>query len=65
MVKGTPNYAGVVNRVIRQDIYSEVAKEMGVTPKTRDMQPVRLFDGTFDPNQAETYATSFSVHNLS
>jgi hypothetical protein len=37
---------------------------MGVAPKTRDMQPVTLFDGVFDPNQAEKYATSFAVKNL-
>jgi nitrate/nitrite transport system substrate-binding protein len=63
MVKSAPDYAGIVKRVVRQDIYLDAMKDMGVTPKTKDMQPVKLFDGTFDPNEAEKYALSFPVHN--
>ena len=33
MVKGAPDYAGVVKRVMRPDIYAEAMKEIGVTPK--------------------------------
>jgi len=29
MVKGAPDYTGIVNKVVRPDIYREVAKEMG------------------------------------
>jgi nitrate/nitrite transport system substrate-binding protein len=63
MVKGAPDYAGVIKKVVRQDIYLEAMKDMGVAPKTKDMEPVKLFDGTFDPNQAEKYALSFPVHS--
>ena len=63
MVKGTPDYAGISKKVIRQDIYLDAIKDMGVTPKTKDMQPVKLFDGVFDPTQAEKYALSFAVHS--
>lgn len=63
MTKGAPDYAGITNKVIRQDIYLDAMKDMGVSPKTKDMQPVKLFDGTFDPSQAEKYALSFAVHS--
>jgi nitrate/nitrite transport system substrate-binding protein len=63
MVKGAPNYAAVVNKVIRQDIYLDAMKDMGFAPKGKDMQPVKLFDGTFDPGQAEKYALAFPVHS--
>jgi nitrate/nitrite transport system substrate-binding protein len=64
MVKTAPDYAGITKRVLRSDIYLEAMKEIGVTPKVQDLQPVKLFDGTFDPNQAEKYATSFPIHSL-
>jgi nitrate/nitrite transport system substrate-binding protein len=63
MVKETPDYAGITKKVLRQDIYLEAMKDMGVSPKAKDMEPVKLFDGTFDPNQAEKYALSFTVHS--
>jgi nitrate/nitrite transport system substrate-binding protein len=63
MVKETPDYAGISKKVIRQDIYLEAMKDMGVTPKTKDMEPLKFFDGTFDPNQAEKYALSFAIHS--
>jgi nitrate/nitrite transport system substrate-binding protein len=65
MVKGAPDYKGIVNRVIRQDLHLEAMKEMGVTPKAQDMQKIAFLDGvTFDPNDPEKYARSFPVHNL-
>jgi hypothetical protein len=27
------------------------------------MQPVKIFDGTFNPNEAEKYALSFPIHS--
>jgi nitrate/nitrite transport system substrate-binding protein len=63
MVKETPDYAGISKKVIRQDIYLEAMKDMGVTPKAKDMEPLKFFDGTFDPNQAEKYALSFAIHS--
>jgi nitrate/nitrite transport system substrate-binding protein len=63
MVKEAPDYAGISKKVLRQDIYLDAMKDMGVAPKGKDMEPVKLFDGTFDPNQAEKYALSFPVHS--
>jgi len=63
MVPSAPDYAGIVKKVIRQDIYLDAMKDMGVTPKAQDMQPVKLFDGTFNPNEAEKYALSFPIHS--
>jgi nitrate/nitrite transport system substrate-binding protein len=63
MVKTAPDYQGVVNRVMRQDMYVEAMKDMGVTTKFKDMQKQTLFDGTFDPADPEKYALSFSVHS--
>ncbi len=31
--------------------------------RRKDMEPVKFFDGTFDPNQAEKYALSFAIHS--
>src|SRR5438270_6949279 len=33
LVKGTPDYGGVVKKVMRPDIYLEAMKELGVNPK--------------------------------
>ena len=63
MVKEAPDYAAISKRVIRQDIYLEAMKDMGVAPKAKDMEPLKFFDGTFDPNQAEKYALSFPIHS--
>jgi hypothetical protein len=38
-------------------------KDMGVTIKGKDMQPVHIVDQMFDPNQAEKYALSFPIHS--
>jgi nitrate/nitrite transport system substrate-binding protein len=64
MVKDMPNYEAITSRVMRPDIYTDAMKELGVTPRVADLQPVKLFDGTFDPKQPEKYAKSFAVHSL-
>jgi nitrate/nitrite transport system substrate-binding protein len=64
MVKDMPNYDAVVSKVMRPDLYMAAMKELGVTPKVADMQPVKLFDSTFDPKQPEKYARSFPVHSI-
>jgi nitrate/nitrite transport system substrate-binding protein len=65
MVKGTPDYAGVVKKVLRPDIYLEAVKEMGVTKKVTEVTKFTLFDGkTFDSADPEKYATSFPVNGL-
>jgi nitrate/nitrite transport system substrate-binding protein len=64
MVKTAPDYKGIVNRVIRPDIYAEAMKELGVKSAAQDMQPVKLMDSAFDPKNAESYARSFAVHSI-
>lgn len=65
MVKEAPDYAGLTNKVMRTDIYREVAKEMGITVPGTDMKKETLFDGyEFDPAKPEEYAKSFSVKNF-
>jgi nitrate/nitrite transport system substrate-binding protein len=64
MVKDVPNYEAVASKVMRPDLYMAAMKDLGVTPKVADMQPVKLFDGVFDPKQPEKYAKSFPIHNI-
>jgi nitrate/nitrite transport system substrate-binding protein len=64
MVKDMPNYDAVVSKVMRPDLYMSAMKELGVAPNVADMQPVKLFDSTFDPKQPEKYARSFPVHSI-
>ncbi|HMJ14348.1 MAG TPA: ABC transporter substrate-binding protein, partial [Polyangiaceae bacterium] len=64
MVEGAPDYAGVAKQVMRNDIYEEAMKELGVSHAGRNDDPETLFDGvTFDPKDPEKYAASFAVHN--
>jgi len=65
MVKGAPDYQGVVARVVRPDIYLEAMKEINVTPKVTEVQKFALFDGVpFDAADPEKYAKSFPVHSV-
>ena len=64
MVKGTPDYKGIVDKVMRPDMYMEAMKELGVKTTAPVMQPVKLFDGTFDPKDPEKYAKAFPVNSL-
>ncbi|MGQ0793832.1 MAG: ABC transporter substrate-binding protein [Deltaproteobacteria bacterium] len=65
MVKEAPDYKGLVNRVMRSDIYREVAKEMGVSAPAEDMKKELFFDGIeFDPATPEAYAKGFAVKNI-
>jgi nitrate/nitrite transport system substrate-binding protein len=65
MVKEAPDYAGVVNKVHRPDLYREVAKEMGVAVPKEDMKKETLFDKIeFDPTKPEEYAKKFPVNNV-
>jgi nitrate/nitrite transport system substrate-binding protein len=64
MVKSAPDYQGIVNKVMQQDIYLEAMKDMGVMTKFKDMQKQTFFDGNvFDPADPEKYALSFAVHS--
>ena len=65
MVKETPDYRGIVDRVHRPDIYREVAKEMGIEAPREDMKKETLFDGvTFDPAKPEEYAKAFPINSM-
>jgi nitrate/nitrite transport system substrate-binding protein len=64
MVKGAPDYRGVVKQVIRPDIYMDAMRDMGVVKKPADVQKITLFDGTFDASDPEKYAKSFPVNSL-
>lgn len=65
MVKDTPDYAGIVNRVHRPDIYREVAKEIGIETLAEDFKSETLFDGVaFDPTKPEEYAKAFAVKSI-
>jgi nitrate/nitrite transport system substrate-binding protein len=64
MVKTAPDYNGIVSRVIRQDMYVDAMKDMGMTAKFKDMQPQKFWDGTtFNPAETEKYALSFAIHS--
>ena len=64
MVKSAPDYQGIVAKVLRQDLYREAMKDMGVTTQFKDMQKQTFFDGVvFDPADPEKYAMSFPVHS--
>jgi nitrate/nitrite transport system substrate-binding protein len=65
LVKSAPDYSGIVDRVMRPDIYLEAMKEMGVAAKAIDLQKVVLWDGSvFDGHDPEKYAHSFPVHSM-
>ncbi len=65
MVNGAPDYAGIVGRVFRTDLYEEAMKEIGYAHAGRNDDPETFFDGkTFDPAKPEEYARSFEIHNL-
>jgi nitrate/nitrite transport system substrate-binding protein len=64
MVKGTPDYKGIVKKVMRPDIYLEAMKELGVNKQIAEQTKVTLFDSALDAADPEKYATSFPVHSL-
>jgi nitrate/nitrite transport system substrate-binding protein len=65
MVKGAPDYAGVVKRVMRPDIYMEAMKEIDVTPKVAPLTKWTFWDGgAFDAANPEKYALSFPVNSV-
>jgi nitrate/nitrite transport system substrate-binding protein len=50
---------------MRPDLYEEAMKELGYVHGGADETPETLFDGiTFDPKNAEAYATGFAINNL-
>jgi len=65
LVTGTPDYEGVAKRVMRNDIYEEAMKEIGVAHGGLNNDAETLFDGaTFNPAEPEAFAKSFAVHSM-
>lgn len=65
LVTGTPDYEGIAKRVMRNDIYEEAMKEIGVTHGGLNNDSETLFDGAiFNPAEPEAYAKSFAVNSL-
>jgi nitrate/nitrite transport system substrate-binding protein len=55
MLKSEPDYKGITEKLILDDLYAEVAKEMGV-PQQADMKPFKTtYDVQFDPANIDTY----------
>jgi len=54
-LKTEPDYKGIAEKLILDDLFAEVAKEMGV-PVQPDMQPIKTtYDVSFDPNNISAY----------
>jgi nitrate/nitrite transport system substrate-binding protein len=54
-LKAEPNYAAIAEKLTLDDLYTEVAKEMGVPAQT-DMQPIKTsYDVLFNPKDIDTY----------
>lgn len=54
-LKNDPDYKGIAEKLILDDLYAEVAKEMGV-PMQTDMQAFKTtYDVSFDPNNVSAY----------
>jgi nitrate/nitrite transport system substrate-binding protein len=63
MVTGAPDYRALARKVMRGDLYDEAMRELGYAHGGASETPETFFDGrTFDPAQAEAYATSFTTH---
>jgi nitrate/nitrite transport system substrate-binding protein len=52
-----PDYNGIAEKLIMQDLYREVATSMGIKIPTDDMRPftIKLDKATFDPNKPGDY----------
>lgn len=54
-LKSEPNYKAIAEKLVLDDLFAEVAKEMGV-PVQPDMQVIKTnFDVAFDPNNVAAY----------
>jgi len=54
-LKTDPDYKGIAEKLILDDLFAEVAKEMSV-PVQPDMQPIKTtYDVVFDPNNVAAY----------
>jgi nitrate/nitrite transport system substrate-binding protein len=54
-LKSDPDYKGIAEKLVLDDLYAEVAKEMGI-PMQPDMQAFKTtYDVQFDPNNVAAY----------
>ena len=56
MIKSAPDYKGIAEKLLLDDLYSEVAKEMNVPMPDDDMKPIKTnYDVLFDPQNIPAY----------
>lgn len=62
LLKTDVDYIAVAKQVNQIDLYSEVAKSLGVSVPKNPMKTETLFDGVvFDPSKAAAYAAGFKI----
>ena len=62
LLLGEGNYAAVAKNINQVELYTEVAKSMGIAVPASPMKVETLFDGVkFDPADAKAYAASFKI----
>lgn len=62
LIKQDIDYAAVAKQVNQIELYTEVAKQLGISVPKSPMLTETLFDGTvFDPAKAADYAKSFKI----
>lgn len=59
MLKSAPDYKGIAEKLILDDLYAEVAKSMNIPVATDDMKPFKTtYDVAFDPSNIPAYLAS-------
>jgi len=59
LTKTQPDYKGIAEKLILDDLYAEVAKEAGIALMTDDMKPFKTtYDVVFDPNNIAGYLST-------
>ena len=59
LIKTNPDYKGIAEKLILDDLYAEVAKEAGIPVMTDDMKPFKTtYDVVFDPSNIAGYLAS-------
>lgn len=59
MLKAAPDYKGIAEKLILDDLYAEVAKSMNIPVATDDMKPFKTtYDVAFDPSNVPAYLAS-------
>ena len=62
LLKEEVDYLGIARQVNQVDLYTEVAKALGIAVPASPLKTETLFDGTvFDPTKASEYAAGFKI----